>query len=144
MSTSTRAENEALAEEFFTRINDRDLRVIDDLCADGFEVEIARKGTDESVIGGEGLKAIYEEYFAAFPDIHYEIDTIVADDEHVAVFNTTTGTHEGEFRGIEPTGNEIEVQDAGLVRVEDGKIVDLRPHPNMLGLFEQLGVELNR
>lgn len=143
MSTTTRAENEALAEEFFTRINDRDLSVIDELCGDSFEVEIARKGTEDSVIGTDGLKAIYEEYFTAFPDIHYDIDTIVADDEHVAVFNTTTGTHEGEFRGIEATGNEIEVQDAGLVRVEDGTIVDLRPHPNMLGLFEQLGIELD-
>lgn len=143
MSASPRTENEALAEEFFTRINDRDLSVIDELCADNFEVEIARKGTDETVIGAEGLKAIYEEYFEAFPDIHYDIDTIVADEDHVAVFTTTRGTHEGEFRSIEATGNEFEVQDAGLVRVKDGKIVDLRPHPNMLGLFEQLGAQLN-
>ena len=139
----TQTANTNLAEEFFGRINDRDLGVIDDLCADSFGVEITRMGTDESVMGRAGLKQIYEEYFGAFPDIRYRIDTVVADDDHAAVFLTTTGTHEGEFRGIAPTGNEIEVRDAGLVRIEDGQIVDLRPHPDMLGLFEQLGVGLD-
>lgn len=142
MSTTTRAENETIAAEFFERINDHDLSVIDELCADDFEVEIARLGTDESVVGREGLKAIFEEYFTAFPDIRYDIDAVVADDEQVAVFMTTTGTHEAEFRGIPATGNEIEVTEGGLVRIEDGEIVDLRPQVDMFGLFEQLGATL--
>ena len=144
MSTTTATENEAIAEEFFERINDHDLSVVDELCADDFEVEIARLGTDESVMGREGLKAIFEEYVTAFPDIKYDVDAIVADDERVAVFTTTTGTHEGEFRGIPPTGNEIEITEGGLVRIEDGKIVDLRPQVDMFGLFEQLGARLER
>ena len=137
-------ENKELIDQFFDRLNDRDLSVVDDLCADDFAVEINRKGTDESVIGPDGLKEIYEEYYAAFPDFRHEIDELVAEGDLVAVFMTTMGTHEGEFRGIRPTGNEVAIEDNGLLRIRNGKIVDARPLSDMLGLFEQLGVGLDR
>lgn len=140
----TTTENKALVDEFFERINDRDLGVIDELCADGFAVEITRKGADRAAIGIEGVKAMYEEYYAAFPDFRHDVDEVVAEGDLVAVFLTTSGTHEGEFRGIRPTGSEIEIEDTGLIRIEDGEIVDLRPLSDMLGLFEQLGVGLDR
>lgn len=143
MSTKTETRNKAIVEEFFERTSDQDLSVIDELCADDLDVEISRLGTDESVLGRDGLKSIFEEYIAAFPDIRYDVDAIVAEDDLVAVFTTTTGTHEGEFRGISPTGNTVVVQEGGLVRVEDGKIVDLRPQVDMFGLFEQLGASLD-
>ena len=137
-------ENKELIDQFFDRLNDRDLSVVDALCADDFAVENNRKGTNESVIGPDGLKEIYEEYYAAFPDFRHEIDELVAEGDLVAVFMTTMGTHEGEFRGIRPTGNEVAIEDNGLLRIRNGKIVDARPLSDMLGLFEQLGVGLDR
>lgn len=71
--TST-TENKELVKEFFGRLNEQDLDVVDDLCADEFSVVINRKGTDEAAIGPDGLKVIYEEYFAAFPDFQHDID----------------------------------------------------------------------
>lgn len=141
---TTTSENKAIVSEFFDRLNARDLGVIDELCADEFSVIIGRKGTGESAIGTEGLKAIYEEYFTAFPDFRHEIDEMVAEGELVGVFMTSIGTHEGEFRGVRPTGNEIAIEDTGLLRIRDGSIVDARPLSDMLGLFEQIGVTLDR
>jgi len=138
------SENKAVVEELFERLSDQDLGVIDDLCADGFSVEISLLGTDESAIGVDGMKAMYEEYYAAFPDIRQDVVELVGEDDVVAVFLTTSGTHRGEFRGVPPTGNEIDVEDAGLIRFEDGQIVDLWPQSDMLSLFEQLGVGLDR
>lgn len=57
---------------------------------------------------------------------------------------TSTGTHEGEFRGVRPTGNVIAIEDYGLLRTRSGEIVDVRPLSDMLGLFEQIGVGLDR
>lgn len=136
-------ENKALVLEFFDRLNDHDFDVFDDVCAEDFAVEVGRKGTGESVFGVDGMKAIYEEYHAAFPDFRHEIEELVAEDDRVAVFMTSTGTHEGAFRGVEPTGNRVAVEDVGLARVDDGQIVDLWPLSDMLGLFEQLGVGLD-
>lgn len=141
--TST-AENKAIVEEFFDRVNDKDLSVVDELCADDFAVEIGRRGTDEPAIGTEGLKALFEEYYAGFPDYHHEIDELVAEDDLVAVFMTARGTHDGEFRGVQPTGNDVAVEDTGLVRLKEGEIVEIRPLGDMLGLFEQIGVSLDR
>lgn len=138
------AENKAVVEEFFDRVDDKDLSVVDDLCADEFTVEIGRRGTDEPAIGTEGLKALFEEYYAAFPDYHHEIDELVAEGDLVAAFTTARGTHRGEFRGVEPTGNDIAVEDTGLVRIKNGQIVELRPLGDILGLFEQIGVGLDR
>lgn len=141
---TTVSENKALVTEFFERLNARDLDVVDELCGDEFAVTIGRKGTDESAIGTDGLKAIYEEYYAAFPDFQHTLDEMVAEDDLVGVFMTSTGTHEGEFRGVPPTGNEIAIEDNGLLRLSGGEIVDARPLSDMLGLFEQIGVGLDR
>ena len=48
---------------------------------------------------------MYEEYYAAFPDLSQEIVELVAEGDAVAVFLLTKGTHKGEFRGVRPTGN---------------------------------------
>lgn len=107
-------------------------------------VEIDLLGTDDAAIEIDGMKAMYEEYYAAFPDLRQEIVELVAEGDVVAVFLLTKGTHNGEFRGVPPTGNEITVEDTGLIRIEEGQIVDLWPQSDILSLFEQLGVGLDR
>jgi predicted ester cyclase len=42
-------------------------------------------------------------FFTAFPDIHANIEHIVAEDNLVVVFLNFTGTHKGEFQGRSPT-----------------------------------------
>lgn len=141
---TTPSENQEIVEELFERLSAHDLGVIDELCADGFSVEIDLLGTDDSAIGIEGMKAMYEEYYAAFPDLRQDIVESVAEGDAVAVFLTTRGTHKGEFGGVQPTGNEINVEDAGLIRIEESQIVDVWPQSDVLTLFEQLGVSLDR
>lgn len=141
---TTASENKAIVGEFFDRLNAQDLDVVDELCADEFTVTINRKGTDESAIGTDGLKAIYEEYYAAFPDFHHTIDEMIAEGDLVGVFMMSTGTHKGEFRGVQRTGNEIAIEDTGLLRIRGRQIVDARPLSDMLGLFEQIGVGVDR
>lgn len=140
---TTTSENKELVKELFARLNEKDLGVIDELCADGFSVEISLLGTEASAVGIDGIKAMYEEYYTAFPDFRHDIVDLVAEDDAVAVFLLTKGTHRGEFRGIHPTGNEISIEDAGLIRFTDGQIIDLWPLSDMLSLYEQLGVSLD-
>lgn len=61
-------------------------------------------------------------HFDAFPDLTLEPDQIVADDGTVAVRWTATGTHEGDLRGISPTGTRVEYQLMGMFRVDDGSL----------------------
>ena len=62
----------------------------------------------------------------AFPDFHLEVDeaSVVAEGDTVAGIWTLEGTHDGPFLGIEPTGNRVFIEEAGLMRFADGKIVE--------------------
>jgi steroid delta-isomerase-like uncharacterized protein len=91
--------------------------------------------------GREGFKAFFTELTTAFPDAHIEPAHMVADDENVAIAYTLTGTHEGDFNGIAPTGKKIEVRGLQIGRFEDGKIVERWGSSDELGILKQLGVD---
>ncbi|MDQ6836000.1 MAG: ester cyclase [Actinomycetota bacterium] len=91
--------------------------------------------------GREGFKAFFTELTTAFPDAHIEPAHLVADDEHVAIAYTLTGTHEGNFSGVAPTGRKIEVRGVQIGRFEGGKIAERWGSSDELGILKQLGVD---
>lgn len=90
--------------------------------------------------GREELKAHSESVHAAFPDLSVTVEDTVAEGDTVAHRLTFRGTHEGEFRGIPPTGNAVEVANTLFTRVEDGQIAERWLQVDTLGLLAQLGV----
>lgn len=125
--------------ELFERGN---VGVVDDLYAEDVVVGIRRTGSDEPVASRQAIKDIYREWNTAFPDLNVDINSEVVDDETVTAHVTLYGTHEGEFRGIEPTGNRISVDGFHQRRVEGGKIVEAVSMVEMGELLRQLDVEL--
>lgn len=89
--------------------------------------------------GREGFKEFFTELKSGFPDAHLEPEHVVADDDNVAIAYTLTGTHDGEFNGVEATGKKIEVRGMQIGRFEDGKIVERWGSSDELGLMEQIG-----
>jgi len=76
----------------------------------------------------------------AIPDLYFRAHHVVAENNKVVAFATFVGTHEGEIRGIEPTGETVEVEDFVLYRLEDGKVSEVITRPDFFLLFMQLGV----
>lgn len=64
---------------------------------------------------------------------------MIAEGETVALRYTARGTHEGEFLGLEPTGDRVSVSGMEMYRVEDGKITEIWTSYDALGLFQELG-----
>jgi predicted ester cyclase len=58
----------------------------------------------------------------------------------VAVRTRFTGTHQGALLGIPATGRQVNVAQAAVHRVVDGKITDNWVVFDALGLMQQLGV----
>ncbi len=81
-----------------------------------------------------------ERYREAFPDVEYEVEDVIAEGETAALRYTARGTHEGEFAGIEPTGDRVSVSGMEMYRVEDGTITEMWTSYDALGLFQELGV----
>jgi predicted ester cyclase len=70
----------------------------------------------------EGFKQFLSEFFMSFPDVHANIEHIVAEDILVIVFLSFTGTHKGIFQGRPPTNKIVKIRSADLYKIEDEKL----------------------
>lgn len=122
-------------------IDEHNPDVFDELISDDVTTGIYRSGTDEDVDGKAGMKALWDEYWQAFPDLKGVSTELIQEGDRVAVFRTEEGTHEDTFRGIDATGNSITFEYSGYLVVEDDKIVHATFHGDILNLLKQLGVE---
>jgi steroid delta-isomerase-like uncharacterized protein len=91
--------------------------------------------------GPEDVKRFMGEFRSAFPDFHSTIEDMVAEGDKVVTRWRARGTHQGEFRGIAPTGKEIEMTGIGIFRFStEGKVVESWDAMDQLGMMQQLGV----
>lgn len=79
-----------------------------------------------------------EAYLAAFPDLHVVVGEAIAEGDRVAARLVWTGTHDGDLPGIPATGRAIAIDSVDLVRIRDGKIVELWNLVDRQRMMEQL------
>jgi predicted ester cyclase len=78
-----------------------------------------------STRGVDAERAVWKQALDAFPDIHHEIQEVISVGSTVAARVVVSGTQQGEFAGIAPTGKTFTVDQAIFAHVRDGKIVEL-------------------
>ena len=76
----------------------------------------------------------------AFPDSRFPVADIIAGEDRVAVRHSLRGTHRAAFQGIPATGKPVVVNAIAILRLENGKAVELWLNADFLGLMQQLGV----
>jgi steroid delta-isomerase-like uncharacterized protein len=91
------------------------------------------------VPGPEGYRAFFTELHNAFPDISVALDTLVADEDSIAIAYTLAGTHNGSLRGLSPTGRKFKIRGVQISRFKDGKMVERWGSSDELGMLRQLG-----
>ncbi len=79
-------------------------------------------------------------YRNAFPDVKFTIEDILADGDKVVMRNSFSGTHQGTFMGIAPTGRRVSQEQIHIVRVANGQVVEHWAVRDDLSLLRQLGV----
>jgi predicted ester cyclase len=77
--------------------------------------------------------------FAAFPDIQYTLNDLLAERDWVVARFTARGTQTGVFQGIPATGKAVAMSAIALYHVAAGKVVEQWLEYDMLGLLQQLG-----
>lgn len=139
MST-TEIDNKELVRQFEDAVwNEGNLDAIDEYLADAF---VQHEPTGHDAHGPDGWRQqVAEPMHAAFPDLTETIEDIIAEGDTVVTRVTVRGTHEGEFMGLDPTGNEVEVDGIHIARIEDGKITERWVQADVMGMMEQLGVQ---
>src|SRR5205809_5789712 len=73
--------------------------------------------------GIEGHKAVVALFRQVFPDLTWQIDDLIAEGDRVVARTTMTGTQQGDFFGIPPTGRRVTMNGVHVMRIADGKIV---------------------
>jgi steroid delta-isomerase-like uncharacterized protein len=133
------AENKVFAyrilEEFFSQGNLNDI-------AELFSPDIVIHDPDKELRGLEQVKQGIMHLRAAFPDLHYTAEDMIAEEDKVMIRFTGRGTHRGEFRGVPPTDKDMTYTGIMLLRFVDRKVVDYWAVSDVLGIFRQLGVIL--
>jgi steroid delta-isomerase-like uncharacterized protein len=77
----------------------------------------------------------------AFPDLHYEEQEIISQDNKVVFIANVTGTHTGNFFFVPPTGNKISYEAVHIHTMDsDGKILEHRAIRDDLKFMLQLGL----
>lgn len=131
-------QNRAVIQRLFDEVlNAGKLDLLDELLGMDF---VDRNPAPGLTQGRAGVRSKIEALRAAFPDLRFLLDALVAEGTLVAARSTWTGTHRGAFSGIPATGREVRVRAMDFYRLEEEHIVEHWDNVDELGLLRQLGV----
>lgn len=96
---------------------------------------------DGEETGREFVRRNMRRFRTGFPDHTIRVLRLVADEERgeVAVLFEHSGTHQGEFGGMEPTGRTMTFLESGFFRVVDERVVSADWVSDGIGLRIALG-----
>jgi predicted ester cyclase len=87
----------------------------------------------------EDLKHFFAMLHSGFPGFQSTIEDLLSEGDKVALRFTFRGIHQGEFMGIAPTGKEVTMSGIEILRIADGKLVEMWNQEDVLGMMRQLG-----
>ncbi|MET7518272.1 ester cyclase [Streptomyces sp. NPDC005480] len=91
--------------------------------------------------GPEGYKAMFNELRVAFPDLHVEVEHLLATDDELAFAYVISGTHLGPLMGRPATGKKVSYRGMQISRFDsDGKLVERWGSSDEFGMLRQLGL----
>jgi predicted ester cyclase len=87
----------------------------------------------------EDYKRFLFSLLAALPG-QFTIEDLIAEGDKVVLRYTFRGIHQGQWRGLPPTGKAVTFTGIFIYRMVDGKIVEGWENADALGLVQQLGL----
>ncbi len=89
--------------------------------------------------GPAGQKQIALDFRKAFPDLKFVVDLLIAEGDYVAARWTMSGTHQGQWGNVPPTGKHAEFSGVNIFRIANGKVIEIWNHRDDRGLIQQVG-----
>ncbi len=131
-------QNKNLMKKFETMINTMDINLANELISP--EAKFTTPISSVPLVGGEGYLSVVQFMRSGFSNIQWEIEEMVAENNIVAINWTCSGTHDGEFLGIEPTGKNFNARIMNFYYFDDnGKIINDIAAEGMIAIFKAIG-----
>ena len=131
--------NRQIMARFQECINTNDRALAEELI--DASAEFTTPVSDKPLYGGAGYLSVVDLMRKSFSDIHWELVDMAAEGDKVAVSWICSGTHDGEFMGLAPTGKKFSFSVMNFYYFNaDGKIVNDVAAQGLFGLMTALGL----
>jgi steroid delta-isomerase-like uncharacterized protein len=90
--------------------------------------------------GAQALKEVFARLLRGFPDLHITVEDLIEEGDKVVGRNSVTGTHQGEYMGLPPTGKSVTYDEIFILRFVNGRIAETWGVVDVFSQLKQLGV----
>jgi len=88
----------------------------------------------------EAFRQLWAMLLRGLPDLHLQIEDLIAEGDKVVMRATVTGTHRGEYMSLPPTGKPITYNEIFIWRLAGGQITEMWGVVDVFAQLKQLGV----
>jgi len=140
MSTAQEASNKATFSHFCDAVSTGDAELINKTIDEVFEPDVLiRTPLPVEATGAQAMKEVFGRLRRAFPDLHVAVEDLVAEGDRLVSRNVVTGTHQGEYTGLSPTGRSVVYDEIFILRFVNGRIAETWGVVDVLSQMRQLG-----
>ena len=133
------ADIKAKMQQFEQMINTADELLAEQLIAP--EASFSTPAANELLFGAKGYLSVVHWMRTGFSDVQWHAQEMIAEENKVAVRWVLTGTHDGTFLGIKPTGVKIKTTVMNFYYFnQEGKITQDIAAEGMIGILKPLGL----
>lgn len=130
--------NKQSMKKFEIMINTADLNLANELISS--TAQFITPVSPAPLIGGEGYLSVVHFLRSGFSNVQWKAETMVAENNIVAVSWICSGTHDGEFLGIKPTHKTFSARFMNFYYFdEEGKIVNDVAAEGLIAIMKAIG-----
>ena len=141
MSTDQETSNKATFRRLRDAVNTGDMelisKTIDEVVAPDM---LIRTPLPIEATGAQAARQVWAMLLRGLPDLQLTIEDLIAEGDKVVARNTVTGTHQGEYMGLPPTGKSVTYNEIFIARFAGGRIAETWGVVDVLSQMRQLGV----
>jgi predicted ester cyclase len=141
MSTAEVTTNKATFRRFRDAMNTCDMEFISKTIDELVEPDaMIRTPLPGDATGAQALKQVWAVLLAAFPDLQLTVEDLIGEGDKVVARIVVTGTHLGQYMGMEPTGKSIAYDEIFIFGFVDGRVAQTWGVVDVYAQMKQLGV----
>jgi predicted ester cyclase len=143
MATTETERNKATFRSLVDALNSNDAQVLSNAIDELFEPDVKISTPlplPPGVTGTQAFKLVLTTLHRAYPDLHVEFKDLIGEGDRVVGRDVVTGTHQGEFMGIPPTGKAVTYNEIFIARFVNGRIAETWGVVDVMAVMRQLGV----
>lgn len=126
--------NKEVVRQLYERVfNQRNLALADELISPEFTDAKGQKGA-------EAFKAVPKELVNSFPDAHWQVTDIIAENDKVSIRWIFTGTHQNSFTGIPVSSQKVSSPGFAIFHLKDQQVTGVDVLTDRLTFLQQLQV----